>query len=237
MSLQTSAEMSAYDYIKKNEELTKGFTGFSVELSMETIKNSKKYNRKANIVSREGDDTDGEKNLLEFLQPKKLKGTKFLSHAKHHKKNNQWIYLPKTKRIRKIIEKSGDISFFGTEFSYNDILPKAIDYFEYKFTENSEIEIPQDKVLITRYSDDVVEDIVIDKTTFLIEKIYFHKHGKINKVLEVESYILIDDKWNMPETAIMINNINHNKTVVNYKNYDFSIEVPVEKFNKSALTY
>jgi hypothetical protein len=229
--------MSPYDYIKENEALTKGFTGFSVELSMDTLKNKKTYYRQANIVSREGDDTDGEKNLLEFLQPKKLKGTKFLSHAKQHKKNNQWIYLPKTKRIRKIIEKSGDISFFGTEFSYNDILPKDIDYFEYRFTGDSEIQIAPGKILITRYKDDMVEDIVMDKNTYLIDKIYFHKHGKINKVLEVEKYILVDGKWNMPETAIMINNINHNKTVVNYRNYDFSVEVPVEKFNKSALTY
>jgi hypothetical protein len=63
----------------------------------------------------------GDKSLVVFDRPRDIKGTALLTFSKILKPDDQWVFLPATKRVRRIssVNKSG--SFMGSEFSYEDM--------------------------------------------------------------------------------------------------------------------
>ncbi len=59
-----------------------------------------------------GDDS----TLVRFLSPANIKGTGFLSVD-----DNDWLYLPVLKKVRRIATKEKGGSFMGSDFSYDDV--------------------------------------------------------------------------------------------------------------------
>ncbi len=59
----------------------------------------------------------GEKNLIRYIEPKRVKGQAILmlNYA-----NDIWIYFPRTKRIRKLASQSKSQKMEGSDFSYED---------------------------------------------------------------------------------------------------------------------
>jgi len=59
--------------------------------------------------------------VIVFQDPASVKGTRFLTIENTGKDNDQWIYLPSLKKVRRIAASEGSGSFMGTDFSYDDI--------------------------------------------------------------------------------------------------------------------
>ena len=59
--------------------------------------------------------------VLEFEQPAKIAGTRFISMDTGKSGSNQWIYLPSLGKERRIAGSEGSKSFMETDFSYDDI--------------------------------------------------------------------------------------------------------------------
>jgi outer membrane lipoprotein-sorting protein len=68
------------------------------------------------------DDGEMEKQLLEYLEPADVRGTKFLSLNDAAKDENQmWLYLPALGRERRIAGHMTQDKFMGTDFTYEEI--------------------------------------------------------------------------------------------------------------------
>lgn len=91
-------------------------------LHMKLINKNGKIRERQTVVYRK--DYEGvRKNVLFFQQPKNLKGTGFLTWDYHDSatEDNQWVYLPATRKVRRITaSKQGDY-FFGTDLTYDDM--------------------------------------------------------------------------------------------------------------------
>ena len=72
------------------------------------------------IIYRKGDEKV-EKQLIEYLEPADLKGTKFLSVIEEGKEDMMWLYLPVLGRERRIAAHAKGESFMGTDFTYEEI--------------------------------------------------------------------------------------------------------------------
>ena len=92
---------------------------------------SKRLMESIALEDKEPSDDNGDKSLMEFKTPLDVKGTKFLSHEKIDKNNNQWLYLPALKRIKRITSKNKSGSFMGSEFSYEDISSREPSKYDY----------------------------------------------------------------------------------------------------------
>lgn len=66
------------------------------------------------------DGADGAKQLLEYLTPADVAGTKFLS-IEEGDETNMWLYLPALGRERRIAGSATDESFMGTDFTFEEI--------------------------------------------------------------------------------------------------------------------
>jgi len=62
-----------------------------------------------------------EKQLIEYLEPAEVKGTKFLSIIEKGKEAIMWLYLPALGRERRIAAHAKKKSFMGTDFTYEEI--------------------------------------------------------------------------------------------------------------------
>ena len=74
--------------------------------------------------------TDGDKGIMEFLNPKDVKGTKLLTWAHKLKDDQQWLYLPSLRRVKRISGSNKSASFMGSEFSYEDLGGQQLEKYE-----------------------------------------------------------------------------------------------------------
>ena len=78
-------------------------------------------------------DTDGDKSLTYFLSPPDVQGTALLSFTHMKTPDDQWLYLPALKRVKRIASANKSGSFVGSEFAFEDLLAQEVPRFTYKF--------------------------------------------------------------------------------------------------------
>ncbi len=64
-----------------------------------------------------------DKKIMQFQDPADVRGTSFMnwSYAEAGKGDDQWIYLPALKRVKRISSDGRGDSFMGSDFSYDDL--------------------------------------------------------------------------------------------------------------------
>jgi Outer membrane lipoprotein-sorting protein len=63
------------------------------------------------------------RSMITFTAPADVNGTSFLVVQKRDALPDQYLYIPKTKIVRRIAAGSATASFFGSDFSYADLMP------------------------------------------------------------------------------------------------------------------
>jgi outer membrane lipoprotein-sorting protein len=73
---------------------------------------------------------DNESDLLRtvivFHRPASVQGTRFLVKENENRDDDQWIYLPALKRVRRIASGEGDQAFMGTDYTYDDLKSRDV---------------------------------------------------------------------------------------------------------------
>jgi hypothetical protein len=105
----------------------------SEALATLTILNAKGQKRERTIASvqRLYDGGKTEKRLIRFTAPADVKGTGLLTYDYETKTDDMWLFLPALRKTRRIVASEKAKSFMGSEFSYADITPPALDDFTY----------------------------------------------------------------------------------------------------------
>ena len=83
---------------------------------------------------------DGDKSISIFDEPADVKGTAFLSHTHAVKPDDQWLYLPALKRVKRISSSNKSGPFMGSEFAYEDIASQEVAKYTYKYLGEEEID-------------------------------------------------------------------------------------------------
>jgi len=83
---------------------------------------------------------DGDKSMSIFDKPADVKGTAFLTYSHAIKPDEQWLYLPALKRVKRINSKNKSGPFMGSEFAYEDLASQEIEKYTYKFIRDENID-------------------------------------------------------------------------------------------------
>jgi outer membrane lipoprotein-sorting protein len=116
------------------EKVDNRYTGDDqiAEMTMTLIKSSgRKRVRKVKVWQKDYGKND--KSLMRFLEPADVRGTGFLVWEHESKDDDQWLYLPALKKVRRISSKEKEKSFMGTDFSYDDLGSHDLDDYDYAF--------------------------------------------------------------------------------------------------------
>lgn len=195
--------MTDFELAQKNDEVMSGFEDSSSIMTM-TLLNAKGQTRIRQMKSISLEKDGGDKSLIEFLSPADVKGTKFLNYEHAKKDDDQWLYLPALKRVKRISSKNKSGSFMGSEFSYEDLSSFNIDKYDFKKEEAIKVILNGKEVYKVqripnyKYSGYTKQVSYIDVNTFLnyqvdyydrkkslLKSAYFSEYKKINGVYRV----------------------------------------------------
>lgn len=171
---------------KKMDEANKGYKSEVSQMKLVLIDPvGKNLEREMKGVNLEKDDVI--KGLMTFEKPEDVNGTKLLtwSYRSEGEDDDQWLFLPSLKRVKRINSRTRGSSFMGSEFSYADLTAQTIEKYKYKFIKDSKIE-GQDVWVIERYPKQKsnyskVELHVSKKMLTSIRNNYFNKRDELYK--------------------------------------------------------
>ncbi len=102
----------------------------------------KKRSRKLEFQILEGI-AKGDKTTIRFLAPADIRNTTLLTHEQKQRDDDQWLYLPALKRVKRIAASNKSSSFQGSEFTYEDLSPKEISKYDYQLLRTESCEDAQ----------------------------------------------------------------------------------------------
>ncbi|MFQ5584907.1 MAG: outer membrane lipoprotein-sorting protein [Calditrichia bacterium] len=86
---------------------------------------------------------DGDKSLMVFKDPKDVKGTAMLTVSHKVKNDDQWLFLPALRRVKRISSSNKSGSFMGSEFAYEDLSSREVEKYTYKYLGNEPCPNPE----------------------------------------------------------------------------------------------
>ena len=231
--------ISNFELAQKSDAVMRGYEDAKSEMVM-TLINANGQERQRTMKSMILEKDGGDKSLMEFLTPADVKGTKFLSYEHADKDDDQWLYLPALKRVKRIASKNKSGSFMGSEFSYEDLTAFNIDKYNYS-GDAKEVRVDGKKMYkgerIPKSKNSGYTKQVSWTTidTFLTMKVdYYDRKKELLKTAIFSGYKKIDGVWRVSKIE-MINHQNDKKTVLLWKNETIKNGLKDRDFNKRVL--
>jgi len=177
--------------------------------------------------------------MIVFDSPADINGTALLSHAKILDPDDQWLYLPALKRIKRIssVNKSGP--FVGSEFAFEDFTALELNKYSYKYLRAEEYNAMQADVVerYPRYEHSGYTKQVswIDRDIFQVRKVEFYdRRGDLLKTLTLDEYREYNGVWRSHK-FLMVNHQTGKSTDLIYSDYAFKTGLDEKEFVKGAL--
>lgn len=205
------------------------------------LKNSqgREAKRKLKVKSLEVVD-DGDKALTIFESPRDVKGTAFLSFSHALEADEQWIFLPALKRVKRISSKSKSGPFVGSEFAFEDMTSYEVEKFSYSFlgeeTINGEDCFVLKQVPQYDYSGYSYQKVWIDKSHYRVQKVeYYDRKEALLKTLLLSDYQLYKNKYWRPMKSLIRNVQTKKSTSLITEEMSFDTALKESDFDKNSL--
>lgn len=237
-----SAEQRGFEIAQQNSKSNEGFGSTQVDLTM--ILRNKAGNEVARELTIQTLDHkapgEGDKSLTTFNSPKDVEGTSMLTHIKIEDSDDQWLYLPKLKRVKRISSSNKSGPFMGSEFAFEDFASFELDKFTYKYIGDDTVD-GLAVYVVERYptyekSGYVRQVTYIDTKDFQTRKVdYYDRKDALLKTLSLKDYRLYGEFWRA-HTLEMVNHQTGKSTVMSYGEYDFEPGLTEGDFEKGKLS-
>ena len=239
---QAADDTQGFDIAARSDRTDLGFADSEVELQM-VLRNAagQQSTRALRIATLEKpDESVGDKSLVIFDTPRDIEGTALLSHAKILDPDDQWLYLPALKRVKRISSSNKSGPFVGSEFAFEDFT--AIELNKFTYTYVGEVpcgDLTCDVLERTpRYENSGYTKQVswVDQTDFQIRKVEFYdRRGDLLKVLEMSDFRNYEGIWRAHKLSM--SNVQTNKqTDLLYGDYTFDNGLAENDFVKGRLS-
>ena len=183
---------------------------------------------------------DGDKGLTVFDEPRDIKGTAFLSYSHALVADEQWIYLPALKRVKRISSSNKSGPFMGSEFAYEDISSFEIPKYNYLYLRDEVLDGIDCFVLELRpqyqYSGYTKSYVWVDKVEYRNQKVeYYDRKSSLLKVQRFTDYQLYLNQYWRAHTMTMDNKQNGKSTTLYWTNFKFKTGLTSADFEKNVL--
>ncbi len=161
-----------------------------------------------------------DKKLLFFTAPADVRGTAFMSwsYDDPSRSDDQWIYLPALRRVRRISAEKKNDSFMGSDFTYEDLSARHPELDTHRITGTETIDgrtvyivenTPVDgSSAYGRTVSWIADDIWIG-----LRREFYDRSGNHVKTLEIEEYREIDGYWTIERMTMTDRQSGHTTTM------------------------
>lgn len=220
-----------------------GFTDFTANMVM-TLKNraGKTSRRNIRIKTLEGNN-DGDKSLSLFDEPADVKGTAMLTFSHGLKADDQWLYLPALKRVKRINSRNKSGPFMGSEFAFEDLSSQEVEKYKYKYLREEACGAGTnwkchviERIPAYKYSGYTKQVAWIDTQAYRATKVMFYdrKNALLKTLVQTGHKVYAGKHWR-PAVMNMQNHQSGKSTVLQWANYKFKTGLSQRDFNKKSL--
>ena len=241
----TTPEEQGYAIAKEFNDRDEGFGDSEVTIRMvlRNAQGQESTREMRNKTFELPDHSVGDKTMIVFDQPRDLAGSAFLTFSKILDPDDQWLYLPALKRVKRISSKNKSGPFMGSEFAYEDISSQELDKYKYSYVK--EEPCPTEAALSCfvldvypqyEHSGYTKQVWWIDQQEFRLQQVHFYdrknEHLKTLAYTDYQQYL--DQYWRAGAFK-MINHQTQKSTDLFFENYKFRTGQVEEDFTEAKL--
>ncbi len=185
-------------------------------------------------------DGDGDKSLTTFDTPRDVKGTSFLSHTHVIGPDDQWLYLPALKRVKRISSNNKSGPFMGSEFAFEDLTSPEVEKYSYKYIKddsaNGVLCFLVERYPVDKKSGYKRQVVWIDQQEYRPQKIDFYdRKNSLLKTLVFSDYEQYLSKFWRAGIMNMKNHQTGKSTLLEWNEIVFGNGLNDRDFDKKAL--
>jgi len=191
---------------------------------------------------------DTKKTVIFYTSPVNVKGTAFLTwdYADNARDDDQWLYLPALRKVRRISASDRGDYFLGTDFTYEEIKKESkISAEDYHFTLVGEEEVDGRHTVVVEAipaSSEVASVLGYSKVLLRVDpevwmprlSDYWDIAGNHLKTVHTRKIVKIDGIWSVEEIEAKNHKTGH-QTRILFSNTDYGAAVPPRLFEQNAL--
>lgn len=203
--------------------------------------NGQEATRKLQIKTLENTE-QGDMSLTRFDTPRDLRGTALLTYTYKAQPDDQWLYLPAIKRVKRIAAQNQSGPFMGSEFAFEDMSSQELEKFTYRLIKEANCpSLPGSCFVVERtpvneYTGYSRQEVWLDQTEYRIDKIdYFDRKGELLKTLQNQDFKQYLDTYWRPSVSVMTNHQTGKSTQLRNENIEFASGLSANHFNASRL--
>ena len=185
-------------------------------------------------------EADGDKSMSIFDQPADVKGTAFLTFSHALKADEQWMYLPSIKRVKRINSKNKSGPFMGSEFAFEDISSQEIEKYTYKYLRDENLNgidcFVIERIPTYKHSGYTRQVTWINKAEYRPEQtVFYDRKNTLLKTLSLSGYQKYLGQYWRADKLLMTNQQNEKSTTLNWRNYQFKTGLKDKDFSRNSL--
>lgn len=183
---------------------------------------------------------DGDKSLTIFDQPRDVKGTAFLNYTHATTPDDQWLFLPALKRVKRIASRNKSGPFMGSEFAFEDLSSFEVEKFTYRYLRDEELNGRMTFVIeqfpAYEFSGYTKRIVWLDIEMYQPLKIEFYdRKDSLLKTLSYFDYKQYLDRYWRADRFEMINHQNKKSTTLEWQDYQFRTGLNDRDFDQNSL--
>lgn len=219
-----------------------GFGDFEVDLRMVLrSRTGASVERELDLAQIETPNA-GDRLLVVFQTPKAIRGTALLSHGQITREDDQWLYLPALKRVKKIASRNRSGPFLGSEFSYEDLTSQEVSKYRYEFLREEACGELRCYVVERRAGEGIHSGYLrqvfwIDSTDLRTWKVeYYNRGDRLLKTLTAADFRQHDGRFWRADKLVMQNHLSGKSTELHWENFRYGVGLVAERdFSTTSL--
>jgi len=160
------------------------------------------------------DKGDDRLQIMFFMAPADVKETAFLTYDYDDsaRDDDQWLYLPELRKVKRIASSDKSAPFMGSDFSYSDMTSRNVDDYTHKIMKETKVgghKVWQ--ILVTPKTEKVIEETGYTKSIVFIRQdnyvtvqaLNYVREGKKLKYMKVTGLELIGKIWTITKMQMV----------------------------------
>jgi outer membrane lipoprotein-sorting protein len=235
-----SAEERGLEIVRAADAYDRGFTDFTANMTM-TLRNKAGATSVRLIRIRTLEvEGDGDKSLSIFDEPADVKGTKMLTYAHGLDPDDQWLYLPALKRVKRISSRNKSGPFMGSAFAFEDLGSQEVEKYTYRYLRDEACGEFDCHVIefypAYEFSGYTRQVVWMDSEAYRVVKVdYYDRKQALLKTLQASDFSRHLDHYWRPGRMEMVNHQTGKSTLLEWSDYRFKTGLTEADFRSQAL--
>jgi outer membrane lipoprotein-sorting protein len=230
------ADEKGLSIAKEADKRDTGFVDNTADMLMILMNKQGQTSKRNMRLSTLEQKDDGDKSMVVFDRPRDVKGTALLTYTHKSGSDDQWLYLPALKRVKRIASNNQSGPFMGSEFAYEDLSSQEVEKYTWKFIKDDGKHFVVERVPTYKNSGYKRQTVWFDKEYYRVMKTEFYdrKNSKL-KTLVNSGYKQYKSKFWRPAKMEMVNHQTGKSTVLEWTNYKFGNGLKASDFTQNKL--